>query len=57
MILTITLSRSPALGDIRRLGQGDAIALTSDARQRKDWGRVVDAISSAVSRGADVVWR
>ena len=57
MILIVTATTSPALGNIRALSAGDAIALTADARERKDFGRIVDAIGSAVSKGAEVVWR
>ena len=57
MILIIRKNTSPALGDIRSLSAGDAIALTADARERKDFGRIVDAIGSAVSKGAEVVWK
>ena len=57
MILIVRKDTSPALGDIRSLSAGDAIALTADARERKDFGRIVDAIGSAVSKGAEVVWK
>lgn len=53
---TITRKHAPALGDIRTVERGDAILVHPDANQRADWGRYVDAISSAVSRGADVFW-
>ncbi|OKI71402.1 hypothetical protein AMK15_01885 [Streptomyces sp. MJM1172] len=52
----VSYTSSPALGDIRRMGEGDTIALTDATRERKDWGRIVDALSAAVSRGAGVRW-
>ncbi|MFE4721625.1 hypothetical protein ACFRLW_35465 [Streptomyces sp. NPDC056728] len=54
MIAFISKDQAPALGDVRTLGQGDALVLTPDATQRKDWGRYADAILAAVSRGAEV---
>lgn len=54
--LIISKGRAPALGDIRSLGAGDTVWAQSDARERKDWPRYVDAIAAAVSRGADVRW-
>lgn len=45
-----------ALGDVRVLGAGDTVWITPEAVQRKDWARYLDAIASAVSRGADVRW-
>jgi hypothetical protein len=45
-----------ALGDVRRLTAGDTVFLYPGADGRKDWGRYLDAIAAAVSRGADVVW-
>mgnify|MGYP001167113941 CR=1 FL=1 len=45
---------APALGDLRRLGAGDTIFVFAGATQRPDWGRIQDAIGSAVARGANV---
>jgi hypothetical protein len=52
----VSYTGCPALGDIRRMGSGDTIALTDAAKERKDWGRIVDALAAAVSRGAGVRW-
>lgn len=47
---------APAIGDIRALGSGDTVWITPEANQRKDFGRYIDAVAAAVSRGADVRW-
>lgn len=52
----ISYTSSPALGEIRRMGAGDTIALTEAVQERKDWGRILDALSAAISRGAGVRW-
>jgi hypothetical protein len=52
----MSATAAPAMGDIRAMGEGDALWLSADARQRKDWGRYTDAIAQAVSRGAEVRW-
>jgi hypothetical protein len=54
MISFISKDAAPALGDVRALGQGDALVLTPDAIMRKDWGRYQDAIGAAVARGVEV---
>lgn len=46
---------APAIGDIRLMGRGDVIVLTETAERRRDWARYVDAISCAVTRGAEVI--
>jgi hypothetical protein len=46
----------PALGDIRALGPGDAVWLSAGVQQRPDWGRYLDALSGAITRGAEVRW-
>lgn len=55
--MLISLSSAPALGDVRSLGADDTVILSSDARQRSDWSRYLDAIAQAVSRGAEVRWQ
>lgn len=52
----ITRDSAPPLGDLRALGAGDSIFIRKGAFDRKDAGRYADAVSSAVSRGADVRW-
>lgn len=52
----ITTTSAPAYGDIRTMGRGSTIWIESGAEVRKDWGRLLDAISSAISHGADVRW-
>jgi hypothetical protein len=52
--MTVTKGQAPALGDIRALGLGDVVYVDYDARQRKDWGRLVEALAAAVSKGASV---
>lgn len=54
--LMITTTSAPAMGDVRALGKGDTVWLAPDADTRKDWGRWTDAIASAVSHGANVIW-
>lgn len=53
---TITAGHCPGLGDIRAMGAGDTVWVQPDARERKDWARIVSAIADAVSRGAGVQW-
>ena len=52
----ITATSAPALGDVRAYGTGDTVWLAPDARSRKDFGRYVDALAAALSRGADIRW-
>jgi hypothetical protein len=47
---------APALGDLRALDAGDTVYLKPGATDRRDWGRYLDALSVAVTRGASVVW-
>jgi hypothetical protein len=56
--VNVRLSRDagPALGDIRALGPGDAVWLSAGVQQRPDWGRYLDALSGAITRGAEVRW-
>jgi putative N-acetylmannosamine-6-phosphate epimerase len=54
VILDIGKLCAPALGDVRTLGQGDALVIAPDATERKDWGRYQDAIGAAVARGVEV---
>ncbi|MFM9797401.1 hypothetical protein, partial [Streptomyces turgidiscabies] len=54
MIQVITKDQAPALGDVRTMGQGDALVLGEEATQRKDWGRYLDALGRAITNGAEV---
>jgi hypothetical protein len=54
MIRVIWKDFAPALGDIRAMGEGDAIVVRRDATQRRDWPRYQDAVSVAATRGAEV---
>lgn len=54
--MIISKDYGPALGDIRALGEGDTVWLFWDADQRKDWGRYLDALAGAITRGASVRW-
>ncbi|WP_330174535.1 hypothetical protein OG875_13875 [Streptomyces sp. NBC_01498] len=56
MDIRITGATAPALGDVRGLGRGDTLWLEAGARDRRDWGRYVDAVAQAVHRGADARW-
>lgn len=47
---------APALGDMRQLPSGTTVHISSDAVDRYDWPRYIDAIGAAVSRGVDVRW-
>ncbi|MGP3940489.1 hypothetical protein [Streptomyces sp. 6N106] len=55
-IVDIRQESAPALGDIRSLGEGSWIYIFPNAKERKDWGRYLDAIGHAVARGASVSW-
>ncbi|MQS39594.1 hypothetical protein FFZ77_29635 [Streptomyces katsurahamanus] len=50
----ITYAHAPALGDVRAMSTGDTVWVHANADQRRDWARYVDAIATAVSRGAEV---
>lgn len=52
----LSLEAGPALGDIRLMGAGDVVWLAEGVEERKDWGRYLDALASAVTRGAEVRW-
>lgn len=52
----ITATNSPAFGDIRRMGAGDTVWLAEAAKGRADWGRCLDALTAAISRGVSVRW-
>jgi hypothetical protein len=54
MIEKISVEAAPALGDIRLLGRGDTIVLADGVEGRRDWGRYLDALASALSRGVEV---
>ncbi|WP_223772968.1 hypothetical protein [Streptomyces sp. 135] len=54
MILTITKDQAPALGRVRALGLGDGVYVDYEANQRRDWGRIVEALAAAISKGASV---
>ena len=56
MQYVITASAGPALGDIRGLGAGDTVWLREGVTGRRDWSRYVDALVSALTRGAEVRW-
>ncbi|WP_192918223.1 hypothetical protein [Streptomyces spectabilis] len=52
----ISYISSPALGDIRAMAEGDTVWLTEAVEERADWGRILDALSAAISRGVAVRW-
>ena len=52
----ITGTSAPPMGDVRMVSEGDTVWLYPGVEQRKDWGRYLDALASAVTRGADVRW-
>lgn len=54
--MIISKDTATAMGDLRNAEPGSVILIRHDARERKDWPRYLDAITSAVSRGADVRW-
>ncbi|MQS00304.1 hypothetical protein FNX44_000105 [Streptomyces sp. OF1] len=53
---SITTHVAPALGDVRRMGEGDTVWMSPGVQERSDWGRYVDAIAGAIARGADARW-
>ena len=56
MEMGITGTSAPPMGDVRMVSEGDTVWLYPGVEQRKDWGRYLDALASAVTRGADVRW-
>jgi hypothetical protein len=38
------------------MGRGDTVVLAAGVEGRKDWGRYLDALASALSRGVEVRW-
>jgi hypothetical protein len=54
VIRIIRSDYAPALGDLRAMGLGDVIVVQPGATERKDWGRYLDAIGGAVTRGAEI---
>ena len=54
--LFLTPDRLPALGDVRACGTGERIYVSRTMREHGQWSRYVDAIASAVSRGASIRW-
>lgn len=52
--MIISLGSAPALGDVRLAKRGDVIVIVEGATARRDWGRYLDAISAAITRGATV---
>lgn len=52
----ITGDGAPALGDIRTLGEGDTVWLSPGVDDRPDWGRYLDALAHAITRGTEVRW-
>lgn len=53
-VLFISPDYAPALGDIRELWHGDVVYLRPGATDRYDWSRYADALTTAITRGADV---
>ncbi|MBA0054314.1 hypothetical protein E0L36_26720 [Streptomyces sp. AJS327] len=56
MIVGIRLESAPALGDVRQLPAGSWIYVFPNAKERPDWARYLDAITSAVAGGSSVSW-
>lgn len=52
----ITADTAPALGDIRQMGPGETVWLAAGVEGRRDWGRYLDALATATTRGVDVRW-
>ncbi|PXY20862.1 hypothetical protein BAY60_25495 [Prauserella muralis] len=57
MTVLISHDRAPSPGDLRQLARGDVVELAPSAPGRHDWPSLLSAITTAVARGADVVWR
>ncbi|WP_282203922.1 hypothetical protein [Kitasatospora fiedleri] len=53
--LIIRPDGAPALGTVRALGRNDMIVVAPGAPERADWGRFLEAIGVAITRGASVV--
>jgi hypothetical protein len=47
---------APAPGDIRAVEPGTRIELHDSANERHDWFSILSALTTAVARGASVVW-
>lgn len=56
MIAVVSPEVQPALGDLRALGEGDIIVCRRSVRTLPVWPRYVEALASAVSKGADITW-
>jgi hypothetical protein len=56
VIRKLSVEAGPALGDIRTMGRGDTVVLDPGVEGRMDWGRYLDALASALSRGVEVRW-
>lgn len=54
--MLISAKSAPAIGDVHAAGARTIIWLAADARQRADWGRYLNALTVAISRGACVIW-
>ncbi|MEV0445466.1 hypothetical protein AB0I84_08095 [Streptomyces spectabilis] len=54
MELTLSRDQAPPLGDIRALGEGDALWLKPGWQSREDWTRYLVAAAQAMGRGAQV---
>ncbi|MFD8595407.1 hypothetical protein ACFV1L_10435 [Kitasatospora sp. NPDC059646] len=53
--LIIRPDGAPALGTVRALGERDMVVIAPGATERADWGRFLEAIGVAITRGANVV--
>jgi hypothetical protein len=54
--LFIGPKKAPALGDVRALTSGDTVFIVKGATDRGDWGRYLDALGVAITRGASITW-
>lgn len=54
--MIVSAESAPALGDIRAAESGVTVWLRPGVERRKDWGRYLDALVSAITRGVDVRW-
>lgn len=55
MQVIIDATRTPPIGDVRALGDGDVIWLGVGWNKLPDAGRYRDAVSVALSRGANAI--
>lgn len=46
----------PPLGDLRALGQGSTVYVSRSMQGHPLWSRYVEAITGALSKGADITW-